>query len=91
MAAYAPLIEAELALRLDEPEVAQKLYMEALERAATKDERAQALAGLGQIAFRAGKPREAIARFEEPPGGRRQPRPRLCDGRPDGALDRDLP
>jgi tetratricopeptide (TPR) repeat protein len=59
------LIEAELALRLDEPEVAQKLYMEALERAATKDERAQALAGLGQIAFRAGKPREAITRFEE--------------------------
>jgi tetratricopeptide (TPR) repeat protein len=59
------LIEAELALRLDEPEVAQKLYMEALERAATKDERAQALTGLGQIAFRAGKPREAIGRFEE--------------------------
>ena len=59
------LIEAELALRLDEPEVAHKLYAEALDRAATKDERAQALAGLGQIAFRAGKPREAIARFEE--------------------------
>jgi tetratricopeptide (TPR) repeat protein len=59
------LIEAELALRLDEPEVAHKLYMEALDRAATPDERAQALAGLGQIAFRAGKPREAIARFEE--------------------------
>lgn len=59
------LIEAELALRLDEPEVAQKLYMEALDRSATKEERAQALAGLGQIAFRAGKPREAISRFEE--------------------------
>jgi tetratricopeptide (TPR) repeat protein len=59
------LIEAELALRLDEPEVAQKLYAEALDRAATKDDRAQALAGLGQISFRAGKPREAIARFEE--------------------------
>ena len=59
------LIEAELALRLDEPEVAEKLYLEALERAATKEERAQALAGLGQIAFRAGKPREAISRFEE--------------------------
>src|SRR5438093_6717298 len=67
------LIEAELALRLDEPEVAQKLYVEALARAATKDERAQALAGLGQIAFRVGMPREAIARFEEAralrPGG----------------------
>ena len=59
------LIEAELALRLDDPEVANKLYVEALERAATKDERAEALAGLGQIAFRVGKPREAIARFEE--------------------------
>ncbi len=59
------LIEAELALRLDEPEVARKLYGEALERATTKDERAQALAGLGQIAFRTGEPREAIARFEE--------------------------
>jgi tetratricopeptide (TPR) repeat protein len=59
------LIEAELALRLDEPEVAATLYQEALERAATKDERARALAGLGQIAFRAGKPREAINRFEE--------------------------
>ncbi len=59
------LVEAELALRLDEPEVARKLYEEALARAATKDERAQALAGLGQIAFRSGSPREAIARFEE--------------------------
>jgi tetratricopeptide (TPR) repeat protein len=59
------LIEAELALRLDEPEVARKLYGEALDRAATKDERAHALSGLGQIAFRTGKPREAIARFEE--------------------------
>lgn len=59
------LIEAELALRLDEPEAARKLYDEALERAATKDERAQALAGLGQIAFRTGQSREAIARFEE--------------------------
>jgi tetratricopeptide (TPR) repeat protein len=59
------LIEAEIALRLDEPEVARKLYAEALDRATTKDERAQALAGLGQIAFRTGKPREAIARFEE--------------------------
>jgi tetratricopeptide (TPR) repeat protein len=59
------LIEAELYLRLDEPEVARKLYLEALDRAETKDERAKALAGLGQIAFRAGKPREAITRFEE--------------------------
>lgn len=59
------LIEAELALRLDDPESAHKLYSEALDRASTKDDRGQALAGLGQIAYRAGKPREAIARLEE--------------------------
>jgi tetratricopeptide (TPR) repeat protein len=59
------IVEAELALRLDEPEAARKLYDEALARATSKDERAQALAGLGQIAFRTGQPREAIARFEE--------------------------
>ena len=50
---------------MDEPEAARKLYVEALERASTNDDRAQALAGLGQIAFRVGNPREAIARFEE--------------------------
>ncbi len=61
----ASLIEAELHLRLDEPELARKLYEEALDQAATKAERAEALAGLGQIAFRAGNPREAIAKFEE--------------------------
>jgi tetratricopeptide (TPR) repeat protein len=59
------LIEAELALRLDDPDVARELYEESLSRSTTKDERAQALAGLGQIAFRAGNPREAIGRFEE--------------------------
>src|SRR6187397_1684933 len=50
---------------LIEAELAEKLYLEALDRAESKDERARALAGLGQIAFRAGKPREAIGRFEE--------------------------
>ena len=61
----AVLVEAEINLRLDEREEAAKLYGEALEQAATSDERARALAGLGQLAYREGKPREAIARLEE--------------------------
>lgn len=59
------LIEAEIAMRLDESEVARELYEEVLATSATDDERARALAGLGQIAFRLGKPRVAIARLEE--------------------------
>ncbi len=61
----AVLVEAEISLRLDERELAGALYAEALERATTSDERASALVGLGQLAFREGKPREAIARLEE--------------------------
>ena len=61
----AVLVEAEINLRLDEREEAAKLYGEALEQATTSDEQARALAGLGQLAFREGKPREAIARLEE--------------------------
>src|SRR6476659_7266880 len=61
----AVLIEAEINLRLDEREEAAKLYGEALAHATTGDEQTRALAGLGQLAFRQGKPREAIARLEE--------------------------
>jgi tetratricopeptide (TPR) repeat protein len=61
----AVLVEAEINLRLDEREEAAKLYREALAQAATSDDQARALAGLGQLAFREGKPREAIARLEE--------------------------
>jgi tetratricopeptide (TPR) repeat protein len=61
----AVLVEAEINLRLDEREEAAKLYGEALEQAATSDEQARALAGLGQLAFREGKPRKAISRLEE--------------------------
>src|SRR2546421_3657249 len=61
----AAMIEAELALRLDEREVARELYEEALERAGPGLERARALAGLGQLAFQEGKPREAARRLEE--------------------------
>ena len=59
------LVEAEISLRLDERELAGELYAEALEGATTTDERANALVGLGQLAFREGKPHEAIARLEE--------------------------
>jgi tetratricopeptide (TPR) repeat protein len=61
----AVLVDAEIAMRLDEREVAARLFAEGLEKAATKNDRARALAGLGQLAFREGRPREAIARLEE--------------------------
>jgi tetratricopeptide (TPR) repeat protein len=61
----AVLVEAEINLRLDERHEAAKLYGEALAQASTSDEQARALAGLGQLAYREGKPREAIARLEE--------------------------
>jgi len=60
----ARLVEAELALRLDELDLAAQLYEEAL-AGATGDVRARALAGLGQVAFRRGDPRGAIERIEE--------------------------
>jgi tetratricopeptide (TPR) repeat protein len=61
----AVLVEAEINLRLDERDEAAKLYGEALRQATSSDEQARALAGLGQLAYREGKPREAIARLEE--------------------------
>src|SRR5580765_3891627 len=61
----AVLMEAELAMRLDEPEQAEAMFRDALERAASPTERARALAGLGQLAYRSGNPREAISRLEE--------------------------
>ncbi len=59
------LLEAEISLRLDDRELAARLYEEALSQAAAPDERVRALVGLGQLAFREGKPRDAIARLEE--------------------------
>jgi tetratricopeptide (TPR) repeat protein len=69
------LIEAEIAMRLDESEEARGLFMDALERAVSPEERARALAGLGQLAFREGNPREAIARLEEARRVSRRPLP----------------
>jgi len=61
----AGIMEAEIALRLDEQEEAERLFATALEQAFSAEERARALAGLGQLSFRQGNPREAIARLEE--------------------------
>ncbi|MEX2102651.1 MAG: tetratricopeptide repeat protein [Gaiellaceae bacterium] len=59
------LLEAEVALRLDDLELAERLFRDAL--AAGEDEafRARVLAGLGELAFRKGDPRGAIDRLEE--------------------------
>jgi transcriptional regulator with XRE-family HTH domain len=61
----AGLIDAELALRLDERDLARQLYTDALEKAASREDRARALAGLGQLAFNTGDPRRAIEQLEE--------------------------
>jgi tetratricopeptide (TPR) repeat protein len=70
------LVDAELALRLGEVDLAERLYGEALESAGNDDERAHALAGLGQVAFQKGDPRRAIERIEE---ARNASRERLAD------------
>ena len=59
------LMDAELALRFDESDEARKMFEEELAKSAGAGERARALAGLGQVAFREGNPREAVSRLEE--------------------------
>jgi tetratricopeptide (TPR) repeat protein len=58
------LLEAEIALRLDDVSRAAELYREALASAASPAERSHAEEGLGHLALRQGEPREAIALFE---------------------------
>jgi tetratricopeptide (TPR) repeat protein len=58
------LLEAEVALRMDDLELAEGLYREAL-AAGDESPRAPALAGLGELAFRKGDPRGAIDLLEE--------------------------
>jgi tetratricopeptide (TPR) repeat protein len=58
------LIDAEVALRLDDFGLAGQLYQEALEQARDNFTRADALEGLGNVAFRRGDPREAIRLLE---------------------------
>jgi tetratricopeptide (TPR) repeat protein len=70
------LVDAELALRLGELDLAAQLYDEALGYATNSEERARALAGLGQVAFQQGDPVTAIARIEE---ARNSSRERLVD------------
>jgi tetratricopeptide (TPR) repeat protein len=59
------LVEAEIALRLDDVETARKLYEEMMSRATTASERSAADEGLGQVALRRGDPRAAIKLFEQ--------------------------
>jgi tetratricopeptide (TPR) repeat protein len=59
------LVEAEIALRLDDLELAERLYAEALDKPSGPADRGHALEGLGQLAFRQGRPRDAIKHFEE--------------------------
>lgn len=58
------LFEAELALRMDERETAERLFAEALDEGDEQD-RAAAQEGLGQLAFRRGEAQEAIPLLEE--------------------------
>jgi tetratricopeptide (TPR) repeat protein len=62
---HAGLVEAEIALRLDDIELAERLYAEALDKAGPPADRGRALEGLGQLAFRQGRPRDAIKSFED--------------------------
>jgi tetratricopeptide (TPR) repeat protein len=59
------LIEAEIALRLDDIPHARALYDAELERDPGPARRSQILEGLGQIAFREERHRDAVGNFEE--------------------------
>jgi tetratricopeptide (TPR) repeat protein len=58
------LVDAEVALRLDDFELAHGLYEQALTQARDNFTRADALEGLGNVAFRRGDPKEAIRLLE---------------------------
>ncbi len=58
-------LEAEVALRLDDLDLAERLYAELLEEAAADVVRARAHEGLGQVAYRRGAPRRAVEHFEQ--------------------------
>ena len=76
------LLEAEIALRLDEVETARRLYQEAL-AAPSRADRSRAEEGLGHLALRAGTPREAIRLFEQAlvtSGSSEWERPTLAEG-----------
>lgn len=58
------LVDAEVALRLDDHELAGTMYEQALESARDNFTRADALEGLGHVAYRRGEPKEAIRLLE---------------------------
>jgi tetratricopeptide (TPR) repeat protein len=59
------ILDADLALRLNDLEHAEAAYTGMLREARSDSTRIPALIGLGQVAFRKGEPSEAIERFEE--------------------------
>jgi tetratricopeptide (TPR) repeat protein len=59
------LLDAEVSLRFGDIDAAESLYLEVQKSAQTSAIRARALAGLGQIAFDRGEPRQAIQQLEE--------------------------
>jgi tetratricopeptide (TPR) repeat protein len=67
-ARIAELAQAEVALRLDELDAAEDLYKQCLSAVKSESERAEAYAGLGQVSFRNGRPREAIDLLEQARG-----------------------
>ena len=58
-------LEAELALRFDDLELAEGLYEELLAEATAPDGRTEALTGLGRVALRRGRSDEAVRLLEE--------------------------
>jgi tetratricopeptide (TPR) repeat protein len=58
------LVDAEVSLRLDDYDLAGDLYGQALEQARDNFTRADALEGLGHVAYRRGESREAIRLLE---------------------------
>lgn len=61
----AELIEADVALRLEDLETARDLYERALKTTADPRTRAEALGGLGRLALRQGDPAQAVDSIEE--------------------------
>ena len=61
----AELVEADVALRLDELDTARELFDRVLKTTADPRSRAEALAGLGRLAFRQGDPAQAVESIEQ--------------------------
>lgn len=59
------LVEADVALRLDDVEAAEALFLQVLKETTTRDEEARAHVGLGQLAFRRDQLDDAIIELEQ--------------------------